>query len=161
MDRENAARLAAELTRLPALANAYPQLTASLTSLLPELDAATVVKLANSDVILGLAGKTLYEVHLDARATAVVRIQSRRLTAETASVRCEERVEAKPILTRTRKWEFALAANEEPIKLETEQLLRSEFADERLPPSSELFARALARELEWAVPEDDIGERLY
>jgi hypothetical protein len=64
-------------------------------------------------------------------------------------VLAERVVEQNGAMTRIRGWELHLPARGEPISYRTEELLDAP----REPSKGERFARALAREIGWAIPE--------
>jgi hypothetical protein len=145
------------------------QLVVSMMSLIDDVDAAVPRAPDEKMGLLAVAGDVLYDFEVSTRpagpgrdpATQIT-VGSRRLDATTAHVQVTESVlqVGDGALVRFRRWEFALAPDDDLV-IETEQTMRGGFEDERRPTLHERFARTLARALGFAVPEDDLGQGEY
>lgn len=172
MQRDEALRVAGLATRADMrLLRHERQLGASLISLLPDgVDVAAGSPIEDRPGVWAIAGSSLYEVEIGeyvvppANDPATEITCSRRVLDPTqALVTVRERVGARPgsAIVRERRWEFTLAVGEEPVVIETEQTMRGGFEADRAMSPSEQLARALARALGFAVPEEDIGRQEY
>jgi hypothetical protein len=172
MQREEALRVAGVATRADIrLLGHERQLGASLMSLLPDdVDVAVGSPIEDRPGVWAVAGGSLYEVvagtYVAAPATdraTEITCSRRTLDPAKATVSVRERVGPRVGggIVRERRWEFRLAADEEPIVLESEQTMRGGFEAERAVPPAEQLARALARALGFGVPEEDVGQGEY
>jgi hypothetical protein len=67
----------------------------------------------------------------------------------------ETYIDAQHRSLRRRRWRFAASAGAEPLEIETEQLMSAGFADEMRPRPAERLARSIARQLGYAIPDDE------
>jgi len=140
--------------------DARTHVMAALWSLLPEPEAAAVIKRNGGDVLLAVSAQTLYEARVEGDEATTCTIEARRLSPEQAAVSVNQRIDkpSRGVDVRVRKWTFTFAPGEEVLALETEQIVRGSNGGEP-PPNAELLARALARAVGWEVPTEDEGPR--
>jgi hypothetical protein len=171
MQREQAMRLAgAAAQAYSELVQFRQQMAVALMSLLPDgVSAIAVSPDAAAPGIWAVSESSFYRVLVDTyeqeeTGDRLVQItcDRRALVAGEATISVRERLEWRGQATvRQRHWEFTLAVNERAIFVETEQLMRGGFPDERGTPPEEELARALARALGFAIPSEDIGQNEY
>ncbi len=163
MEQDEARRLASEYIRAdPGAAEAYQVLGAAITALLPDIDAGAVVEFNGESTLVGVAGTTVFTVHVEGSAPeARLVTTARTVSKEEASVSCEETIGQPGPLARRCVWTISLSDDEPQMMIETHQVMRGGFPDERAPTSKESLARALARAAGWAVPVDDPSEGLF
>jgi hypothetical protein len=164
VEQEEPRRLASEYIRaVPSAAEAYQVLGAAITALLPDIDAGAVVEFNGEQTLVAVAGTTVFTIRVEGSAPPQARVvtTARTVSKDEVSISCEETIGDPGPLARRRVWTIALSRDEPQLTIETNQLMRSGFQDERAPTSQELLARALARAAGWAVPVDDPSEGLF
>jgi hypothetical protein len=163
VEHQEARRLASEYIRaVPGAADTYHVLGATITALLPEIDAGAVVDFNDEPTLVAVAGPTVFTIRVEGSAPqARVVTTARTVSKDEASISCEETIGQPGPLARRRVWTMSLWPNEPQLTIETNQPLRGGFPDERAPTSQESLARALARTAGWPVPVDDPSEGLF
>lgn len=147
------------------------QLAASLMSLLPDaVDAASSSPIDERPGVWILAGESLYEIDVghyvvppaNDPATEIT-CRRRALDSSQAAVSVRERIAAHRGggIVRSRRWEFVVAPSDDAVVIESEQTMRGGFESDRAASLEEQFARALARALGFAIPDEDVGQQAY
>lgn len=143
MEQDEARRLASEYIRAdPGAAEAYQVLGAAITALLPDIDAGAVVEFNGESTLVGVAGTTVFTVHVEGSAPEARVVTARTVSKEEASVSCEQTIGQPGPLARRRVWTISLSDDEPQMMIETHQVMRGGFPDERAPTSKESLARA-------------------
>jgi hypothetical protein len=100
-------------------------------------------------------------VAADEGSYARVRIERSPLAPGNALVSLQSWVGWGTTSIRHREWRFALAPAGPEIELRTREVVRGGFSGAAGPQPDELVARAIARRLDWNVPERDAGRAEY
>jgi hypothetical protein len=146
------------------------QLATTMMSLVPDGVVAAGSPLEDPPGVWAVIGTSLYTVDVGEHLVPPVNDPATEITCSqraidpsAARVMVRERVGMRDGvgIIRTRRWHFALWDGEEPIVIETEELIRGGFAAEEGAPPEEEFARALAHAAGFAIPADDVGAAEY
>jgi hypothetical protein len=171
MQRETATLIAGSATQSDMrLLRHERQLATTLMSLLPDDATAAGTPIEDPPGVWAIAGNSLYLIEIGEYVVPPVNDSATEITCRrraidpaTARVSVRERVGSRQGggIVRERRWEFVLAEAEEPIVIETEEVIRGGFAADGTVPAEEELARAFARAAGFAVPADDVGAAEY